>query len=338
MEIQFEEFGWLWCAPVLVLFLLLITRETWRRQLLFASMYSRLSQSEKPSFGSRARSAGRVIAVVTLLLALAKPVVYSTEAALQPGSASVVAVIDVSRSMSAWEYPALRGVHKQVVSYDFILNGSRLDAVREALLTHTMRVFSRNKIGIVAFKGKANAIAELTDDADALQWIVDHWLKLGSASGAGSNYSNGVLEAVDIFTREKAQRGSTMVVLFSDGGDTSSGAERDAAIAALKVNQIELIAVGVGNGQYSQVPVDPDDPNSLFVMDKLGKPVTTVLEESDLQSFVKRAGGTYLPLNQIDKLKDTLPSTSLSRSLIRKKVQLYSFFLLFALLLCLCSF
>jgi Ca-activated chloride channel family protein len=111
---------------------------------------------------------------------MARPVLLGNFGEIRKGTLDVIAVLDVSKSMRA---------------EDCGLRGSRLEMAKTALL-QSLPDLAGNRLGLVTFAGKSFPQAELTDDLDALEFVLKNWVTVDSAPSQGSNIGMALSEAI----------------------------------------------------------------------------------------------------------------------------------------------
>jgi Ca-activated chloride channel family protein len=207
------------------------------------------------------------------MLALSDPRYPTGLSHLRAGLLDVVMVMDVSKSMAAADYGA----------------NSRLDQARQ-MARHMLTRLRGNRVGLVTYAGISFRQAELTDDLDALDFILDHWVSIDSVSVSGSNLPAALETGVALF--EPAVEREKLLLLFSDGG---TGPEALSDILAKASQQdIRVVVFGLGHTQPSRIPQYNKHKQFVSYLKADGKVVTTRLNESVLQRVAEGANGTYL--------------------------------------------
>ena len=148
-----------------------------------------------------------------------------------------------------------------------------------------------DRVGLIAFAGRAFLQAPLTIDYDAaLESIND--LDTKTIPEGGTNISDAITLAVQTFG--KSAMGNRALIIFTDGEELSGDAVK-AAKAAADVG-IRIFTVGVGTPQGSLIPVGGDEGGTAFVKDPAGQVVKSKLDEKRLGEIAEAAGGFYLHL------------------------------------------
>lgn len=259
------------------------------------------------------RSVFFALAWVFLSVAAAGPQWGSELVATRRTGASVVFVLDVSRSMTVTD-----------------VSPSRL-AIASAFASILTDGLGDSRIGVVLAKGDAVLSIPLTADHRAVSDI------FAAASPAllsyeGSNPARGVLVALDALSAAGAD--SRTIVLLTDG-EQSAGSLADAA-RAVRSSGATLAIVGVGTAAGSEI-----DPTPL---DESVATVRTSLREDALRSAARSAGNgsVYVALSAQGSAEAVFeaisPRSATERRLSysSKPVDRYGVFLLLALV-CFCA-
>ena len=229
-----------------------------------------------------------VLAVVCLLLALARPQWgFDWEEAKLRGLDIVVA-IDTSKSMLAEDVAP-----------------SRLARAKLAAL-ELMQQAKSDRLGLVAFAGDAFLECPLTVDDTAFRQSVEV-LDVNTIPQGGTAVAEAIQTALTAF---KEGENHKVLVLFSDGEDHDSGALEAAQKAAQAGLRIYTIGVGTTEGEILRLkgPQGQSD----YVRDEQGNAVKSHLNEDLLRQIASAAQGFYLPLRGA-RTMDTLYDQGLSK-------------------------
>lgn len=192
---------------------------------------------------------------------------------------TVVLVLDASSSMLAGDLPP-----------------SRLERERDAART-LARELPDSPIGIVAFAGRAYAVAPPTLDPGAIDLYLDA-LHPDMVTQSGSSLGSAVRQGLAMLLASE-QAGEGAIVLVSDG-DTEEDAEmlRDAADLARRA-AVRVHVLGAGTAAGAPVPsMDFETGTTAGVMrTATGEPVVSRLKEAPLRELAERTGGAYLELS-----------------------------------------
>lgn len=241
----------------------------------------RLLQHTRSSVPGLHRSWVRVVLllvpILSLILALADPRVLTGASYVKAGSLDTVMALDVSTSMAAED-----------------VNGRARLAVARDIVRSLLPELHGNRVGFITFAGTSFRQAELTEDLDALDFIVKHWIKEGAAGVAGSNLAQAIESGLALFP-DDAKR-TRLMLLFSDGGDESEDLQPVLARAAQQ--GVVIVTLGLGSLQPSRIPQYDAQGKFAGYVELEGTVATTQLNAEPLQRIASATGGTYWHVQQ----------------------------------------
>jgi Ca-activated chloride channel family protein len=215
----------------------------------------------------------QLLALALALISLAQPRWgYTFEDAKRKGIDLFVAV-DTSRSMLSNDVPPNRLERVKLATQDLInqLQGDR--------------------VGLIAFAGRAFVQAPLTIDYDAVVEAIND-LDTKTIPEGGTNIS----EAITLADRTygKSATGNRALIIFTDGEELSGDAVKTAKAAADA--GVRIFTVGVGTPEGSLIPITGEEGGTAFVKDARGQVVKSKLDEKRLREIAEATGGFYLHL------------------------------------------
>jgi len=277
----------LWLLVVMVLPLIGFLWWAWRRrqvliaQFISARLLGQLKVGVSPS-RQKARLVFIVLAVIFIILALARPQWGTTRQEVRQRGLDVIVAIDTSKSMLAEDVPPNRLARAKLAA---------LDLVRRA---------KTDRLGLVAFAGAAFLQCPLTLDDAAFSQSVDS-LDTRAISQGGTAIAEAIDEARKAFKKDAENH--KVLVLFTDGEDQDSEAVT-AAERAAKEGMI-IFTVGIGTPEGEQLRIRDERGRIDYIRDEQGNPVRSRLNEDLLQKIARATKGFYLPLRG-GKTMDTL--------------------------------
>ncbi len=248
-----------------------------------------------------------LLAVICLILALARPQWgFHWEEVKQRGLDIVVA-IDTSKSMLAEDIAPNRLARAKLAALD-LMKRARAD-----------------RLGLVAFAGGAFLQCPLTIDDSAFSQSVEA-LDVNIIPQGGTALAEAIETALTAFKEDENYK---ILVLLTDGEDHDSGAAAAAEKAAKEGLRIFTIGIGTADGELLRVKDAQGNPD--YVRDEQGNVVKSHLNERLLQQIASATeGGFYLPLrgaNAIDTLYDEglakLPKSQHQEKLVRRYHERY---------------
>ena len=310
---------WLWLLPCLAALLLYAA---YRRRLALSqfadpAMRERLLAGFSP--GKRLlRQSLFLLALLFLLLALARPAWNLKTQTLKRHGRDVVFLLDVSRSMLAED-----------------LKPNRLERAKLAI-DDCVEVLSGDRVALVLFAGTSVLSCPLTRDYGFFR------MRLAEASprsvARGGTLIGDALRKVarEVFDRQERQYKD--IVLITDGEDHESF-PLDAA-KAIGEEGIRLIALGLGNESGSPIVIS-DAQGRRDLLRYNGEIVRSGLDSKTLRQMVEATpGGRYLPVGtgniELDKVYTQLIASAAKREMESQNLQRYEekfqIFLLFGML------
>jgi Ca-activated chloride channel family protein len=220
-----------------------------------------------------------------LVISMSRPVLKGSSGRISRGTLDVVAVLDVSKSMRAEDCGP--GV-------------SRLEMAKTTLL-QSLPNLAGNRLGLVTFAGKSFPQAELTDDLQALEFVLKNWVTVDSAPFQGSNIGMALSEAIRLFEQDKRKK---VILFFSDGGHVRPK-NLDGILTDIGEKRITVVSVGVGSKEGAKIPMYENGRIKEWLKID-GHEVETLLNEGILKEISQGTGGKYIHLTSEKELKGVL--------------------------------
>lgn len=265
----------------------------------------------------KVRLAGVVLAVVCVILALARPQWGFTWEEVKQRGLDIVVAIDTSKSMLAEDIVPNRLARAKLAALD-LMQQARSD-----------------RLGLVAFAGGAFLQCPLTIDDNAFRQSVEA-LNVDIIPSGGT----ALAEAINV-AREAFKEGDNykVLVIFSDGEDNDEGALDAAQVAAQE--GLRIFTVGVGTTEGELLRIKDVKGRTDYIRDDQGNVVKSRLNESLLQEIAfATEGRMYLRLagaKTIDTLYEQglapLPKSEGQEKLVKQYHERYHWPLAAAILL-----
>jgi Ca-activated chloride channel family protein len=269
---------WFWALLMIPFLVVLFVRAERRAALRLREFVSeRLLPNLARTVDRRRRNfrfALTLLGLALAIIALAQPRWgYTYEDAKRKGLDLILAV-DTSRSM---------------LSNDVLPN--RLQRVKLAT-QDLINELQGDRVGLVAFAGRAFLQAPLTIDYDAAVEAISD-LDTNTIPEGGTNISDAIDLAVRTFG--KSAIGNRAVIIFTDGEELSGDASKTAKAAADA--GVRIFTIGVGTPEGSLIPIsNGEGGGTAFVKDSKGQVVKSKLDERRLKETAESTGGFYLHL------------------------------------------
>jgi len=310
--------------PWFLLLLLVIPLAAWllgRRGPRPAFLYSstalvrNLAGATRSSAGA-ALLALRWLALALFIMALARPQKIESQTTVKASGVDIVVAVDLSTSMEAM---------------DFELNGKRVNrlVIAKDVLRRFITRRPNDRIGLVAFAGRAYVASPLTLDHDALLTNLER-LEIGLIE---DRTAIGAALAAAVNRLRDVQSKSKIVILMTDGQNNVTKITPEKAADAAQSLGVKVYTIGVGTRGLAPTPVvDPWTGQRVLQM----RPVD--IDEKTLQAIAEQTGGKYYRADSTDTLRqiyaeiDRLEKTEAEMKKFVRRHELMAWFVLPGLL------
>lgn len=225
----------------------------------------------------------RWTALLLFVLAMARPQWGEGTEKIKASGIDIAVAFDLSGSMLA---------------EDFELNGKRVNrvSVAKAVLKGFVNDRPVDRIGLVAFAGRAYIAAPLTLDHDFLLANLDR-LEAGSeaiedGTAIGSAISAGLNRLRDLDSE------SRIIILMTDGQNNAGNVAPLTAAEAAELLDVKVYTIGVGTRGEAPMPY-----TDVFSR-KRYRNVEVNIDEETLQKIANRTGGQYFRADSQRKLQE----------------------------------
>lgn len=210
------------------------------------------------------------LAVVLLVISLAKPEAPGKMVMVKREGIDIVISVDVSESMLAED-----------------IRPSRLDKAKLEL-QELVSVTRGDRIGVVAFAGDAYIQVPLTVDKSAVKLFLKS-LSPNMIPVPGTNLSRAIQAGLVLFDKEA--KGDKVIILLTDGEDHES----NPLVMARRARKegVRIYTIGIGTPEGDVIPVRRPDRSVGFKKDLFGNTVVSKLDEDALIRIAETTGGSY---------------------------------------------
>ncbi len=211
------------------------------------------------------------LAMACIIIAVAQPRWGEEKLEIPDKGRNIFIAIDTSRSMLARDVPPDRLTRARLAAHDLVME------------------LSGERIGLLAFAGRAYLQAPLTTDHDA---IIESLLAFDHTiiEWGGSNLAD--LLDVTLRAIKNLPKSNYALVIFSDGGDAD--ANLVPYIQRLTAAGVIVATVGVGTDDGTLIP-NPEVEGD-YIRDEAGNVVRSKLQSAVLQQLASATGGRFLKL------------------------------------------
>ena len=271
-DMQFGDAGalfWLWLAPALAAALIYWARRARRALANFAAHPQRLGAAQH-RIDDALGNALVVIAVLMLVVAAAQPRWGMVWQDVKREGVDVIIALDVSDSMLV----------QDVQSKGHL---SRLQQAKREIVD-LLRVLHDDRVGLVAFAGKAFIQCPLTLDYNAAAVFLDD-LSTDLIAVKGTAIGEGIRTSVAAMAG--AEHSAQAIILITDGED--HGGEALSAAREAGNQRVRVFPIGIGRSEGAPIPM----PEGGFHRDADGNLVLSKLDEKTLEQIASLTGGLY---------------------------------------------
>jgi len=286
------SFAYPWVLYFLIVIPFLIAWYFWKgRKKQAAITYSSLKMFEKISatFRERLRHlpfALRMIAIIFLIIALARPQNFSAGQSVNAEGIDITMVLDISGSMLAEDFKP-----------------NRLDAAKE-VIDNFVSARTTDRIGLVIFSREAFTQCPLTIDYSVLRNLLGD-IKTGMIED-GTAIGNGIANGINRLKDSDAE--SRVIILLTDGVNNAGEVDPISAAEIASTFGIRIYTIGVGTRGQAPYPVQTPF-GTRYQM------VPVEIDEAVLKKIADITGGEYFRAtnngaleeiyNKIDKMEKT---------------------------------
>ena len=217
-------------------------------------------------------------AVVLCILALMRPQAGLMEVKEKSKGLDIIVAIDTSRSMLAED-----------------VKPNRL-AFAKSMAANLARELKGDRIGLIAFSGRAFLVCPLTVDYNAFVLSLDS-LDEHTIPRGGTSLSVPIREAVKGFRATNSKAGT--LIMITDGEDHEGDALRAAAEA--KSENITIMTLGVGTKEGDLITSLDAQGGIAFLKDRQGRVVKSRLNEVLMKQIATATGGRYMGMPRPDE-------------------------------------
>jgi len=222
----------------------------------------------------------RWLALALLIVAIARPQMGEGLSKLTASGIDIAISLDLSDSMSA---------------EDFKRNGEPIDrlAIAKEVLQKFIVQRPADRIGLVAFSGKAYIAAPQTLDHDFLLRNLER-LTIDTVPEEGTAIGEGIATAVNRLRDIPSK--SKIVILMTDGQNNMGKIPPLTAADIAQALGIKVYTIGVGTHGIAQLPRRDAFGRKYYV------PINVDIDENVLQEIAHRTGGKYYRADKTETL------------------------------------
>jgi len=263
---------WYMIVPIMLFFVIKSTNSNLNS--IFSQEVLQKITLSKEGVSAKKRSIVFLLALVFLIIALARPVKQDGEVDVSAKVTPIVIALDVSKSMLAADiYP------------------NRLLLAKKKVKQIVKKANNAN-IGIILFAKNAFILSPISEDVTSLLYILDRFDE-NINFNAGSDVMATLQGAYDLLKEYRSKN----IIMLSDGGNAK---DYDDEIGFLQENNITLYAIGTATKLGAPIP----DKRG-YLVDDSGKIVSVGLNDQ-LKTLALKSGGGYIDFSIDDSDIDAI--------------------------------
>ncbi len=206
-----------------------------------------------------------------LILALSRPQWGTKMRTVKREGQDILIALDVSTSMLAED-----------------IKPNRLEKAKHAIAA-LIDLFRGDRVGLIAFSGKAFVQCPLTLDYGAVKMFLDA-MNPDVIPVPGTVIGEAILKAVESFS--KTERKHKVLILITDGEDHAGDPVKASKLASNE--GVVIYTVGIGSPEGVPIPLKDERGNPTgFKKTRNGEVVITKLDEVTLEKIALETGGKY---------------------------------------------
>ncbi len=258
----------------------------------------------------------KLAALVLMCVALAGPRTVLEETSVTSEGIDIILAIDASGSMAA---------------EDFAINGkrmNRLEVVKD-VVSDFIEKRPYDRIGMIAFAGRAYTVSPLTTDKS---WLLANLKRINlNQMEDGTAIGSAIASSLGRLKKSKAK--SKVIILLTDGMNNTGEIDPLEAARAAQAMGVKIYTIGAGTKGLAPFPV-----TDLWGR-KRYQNVRIDIDEKTLTEIAKITGGKYFRATDADSLKqiyamiDKMEKTEIEEVGYREYKELFGYFLVGALVL-----
>lgn len=211
------------------------------------------------------------LAAVLLLVTYMEPRLGQEQVQVERRGLDVVFCLDTSRSMLARD-----------------LEPNRLERAKRDIRAVLPELTGGDRVGLVAFAGKAQLVVPLTHDLDSFRELLAQ-VDTDAVRHGGTDLRMAIDKALELVSAD--QRQTSVLVVLTDGEDHEGHGQR--AARECRDREVVLHAVGYGSTKGSKITLLEQGDES-FLKDQKGQEVVSALRSESLREMAEVAGGEFL--------------------------------------------
>ena len=296
MSFLYQNVLFFMLIPSFILLFMVIKKGDKFTQYFSKQTLDKLSVSNK-YFSNKARNISLVIALIFMIIALARPVTNEKNVTSEQKINSVVIGIDISKSMLAND-----------------ILPSRLSLAKEKAM-NIIDTYENFSIAVVVFAKEAFILSPLSEDLKSLKYLINNLDYTLDFNNGTNIYAT--LEAVNKLLKNYENKN---LILLTDGGDKTDFKEE---IELSKQNKIKVFTIGTATNKPTPIKLKDNS----FLTNK-NKQIVTVKLNENIKKLALKSGGGYINFsltnNDIQQIKNEIDKSFSNKEFKAKTFKTYT--------------
>ncbi|MGP1439086.1 MAG: VWA domain-containing protein [Treponema sp.] len=254
------------------------------------------------------------LAIISLIVSIAEPVIYKTKKNYSDVGASVMFLLDVSPSMAVKD----------------VENTKRINIAKK-IIKDFSNIYQGNSLGLSIFAENASLLILPTIDISNFLLRLDS-IEIGE-QGDGTAMGNALAVAISNIS-EHVEKSN--IVLLTDGENNTGKINPYIVAQILKQKGIKLYIINIGKEGYGTLEYFDQKQNKQYK----GKYYTKI-NESELKELCHTAGGKYISVKSLEDINsffyDFNSNTNSTYFIKTEKTELYFYFVFISMILIIVS-
>lgn len=261
-------------AIILVLFLVFLWHQRWKKKALLGYSELKLHQSNYNFFSKKRPWIKFLTFGLGLFLVVIALANLQFGGKLKEGKSKgieLMVALDVSKSMLAEDIQPNRLSHAKMA------------------IDRLLKRLKGDQIGVVVFAGGAYVQVPITSDYSAVKSFLNA-VEPGMIPVQGTNFQAAINTCVEAF--KSSSKNSKAIVILTDGENHEEGAIQAASEALEK--GVRVYTIGMGGTKGVPIPIKKGNPSAGYLKDNQGNTVISSLNPTALSEIAESGGGKYL--------------------------------------------
>ena len=223
----------------------------------------------------------RTLALISLILALARPRIGYGDMEIEASGIDIVLAVDISGSMQAM---------------DFKIGTKRVDRLQvvKQVIAEFIEKRPADRIGLVAFAGEPYLVSPLTLNHDWLNKNLDR-LELGLIKEEGTAIGSALIMSVNRLKRLQAK--SKVVALLTDGVNNMGAIQPVTAAEAAAALRVKVYTIAAGTKGKAPFPVQDAFGRTRY------QNIRTEVDEPTLKEIASITNGSFFRATDTEELQ-----------------------------------